>query len=219
MRVQLTAIEKLNVEHPGLQLDVDTLLNQGAMLEDVQAVLREKYYAKVSHQTISKYKQKRWIPSVQRIQDRVERTQAVIRVIKKEGDSDFARAYIFEQLEKAASRGDRIEPAVLLREQRLRVELQLRFRHLEQSNRKLELAIQASAEKLEGATREAAKQTPASSSDRIEALNQIRDVYGLSPLDLVTREPVRPFDRGAVLRKINEVIGVGQRMEERVEPK
>src|SRR6266536_3951632 len=130
MRVQLTAIEKLNIKHPGLQLDVDTMLQNDALLADVQSVLREKYKVSVSHQTLSKYKQKRWLPSVQRIQDRVERSQAIIRVIKKEGDTDFARAYIFEQLDESARRGDRLDPAVALREQRMRMALQLQFQQL-----------------------------------------------------------------------------------------
>jgi hypothetical protein len=48
-------------------------------------------------------------------------------------------------------------------------------------------------------------------------MNSIREVYGLPPLDARTAEPVRPFDTQEALRTINEIIGVGVPMEERVE--
>lgn len=188
MRVQLTAIEKLNVKHPGLQLDVDTLLKQDSLLEDIQRLLWEKYGEKVSHQLVSKYKQKRWLPSLQRIQDRMERSQAAIRLIQQEGDSDFARAYIFEQLDEAARRGDRVDPAVLLREQRLRTELQLRFQQLEQANRRLELGLKTAVDQLNEATPEAGATAP------------------------------KPFDPQEVIKIITEAIGTGQPLEERIEP-
>lgn len=166
MRVQPTAIERLNVEHPGLQLDVDTMLQKDALLADVQAMLREKYNVSISHQTLSKYKQKRWLPSIQRIQERVERSQAIIRVIRKEGDTDFARAYIFEQLDEAARRGDRLDPVVALREQRMRAEIELRYRELEL--------------KAEEIKRLVAPDEPRPKMRAEETLARIREIYGIS---------------------------------------
>ncbi len=216
MRVQLTDVEKLDIKHPGLRIDVDTMLNQGVLLEEIQALLRTRYQETISHQTLSRYKQKRWLPSVQRIEDRVERSQAVIRVIKKEGDTDFARAYIFEQLDEAARRGDRIDPAVLLREQRLRMELQLRFEELQQTERKLELGIKRAALELDTATRGASKMASGSSLS-IDAINAIRErTFGLPPIGPDGAEP-RAFDPEDALRKISAVIGVGGEPEERVE--
>jgi hypothetical protein len=221
MRVQPTQIEKLNGQHPGLLLDVDTLLNRGplpghvGLLSEIQAMVAAKYGVKVSHQTLSKYKQKRWLPSVQRIQNRVERSQAIIQVIRREGDSDFARAYIFEQLDEAATRGDHVDPAVLLREQRLRMELQLRFQQLAQTNWRLERGIAAAAARCDEVTRNAARDS--SDTSRVNQMNAIREVYGLPPLDARTTEPVRPFDAQEALRTISELIGVGVPIEERVE--
>lgn len=205
MRVQLTAIEKLNIEHPGLQLDVDTMLKKDALLADVQTMLREKYRVSISHQTLSKYKQKRWLPSLQRIRDRVERSQAIIQVIKKEGDTDFARAYIFEQLDEAARRGDRLDPATALREQRMRMELQFRFQQLEQTGRKLQLGIEKAALALDEATREAAKE-PGGRNLSIDGINQIRSkTFGLPPIDEVS---AGPRNRQEVINCIRAVYGL-----------
>jgi hypothetical protein len=207
MRVQPTAIEKLNIEHPGLQLDVDTMLQQDALLADIQSMLRGKHKTTISHQTLSKYKQKRWLPSVQRIQDRVERSQAIIRVIKKEGDSDFGRAYIFEQLDEAARRGDRIDPATLLREQRLRMELQLRFEQLEQTNRKLQAGIQKTALEFDAATREASKHGTGRSAT-LGDINSIRErVFGLPPVERATSDKEA---RQQVVARIHDIFGVSQ---------
>lgn len=215
MRVQPTAIEKLNIEHPGLQLDVDTMLQKDALLADIQSMLRGKYTVSISHQTLSKYKQKRWFPSLQRIQDRMERTQAAIKVIKKEGDSDFARAYIFEQLDEAERRGERVPPEVLLREQRMRVELQLRFQQLEQTKRKLQIGIEKAALELDAATREASKQARGRGFS-IDEINRIRwQTFGLPPIDPASRG--KP-DREAVLREIRGIYGLDAPAEERVEP-
>jgi hypothetical protein len=174
MRVQATAIEKLNAEHPGLQLDVDLMLEKEALLADVQAMLQRKYGISISHQTLSKYKQKRWLPSLQRVQERVERSQAIIRVIRKEGDTDFARAYIFEQLDEAARRGDRLDPAVALREQRMRMEIQLRYQ---------ELAL-----KTEEVRRVLCPDEQKPKLSEAEAIRRIRGIYGLDT----------PPDKGAV---------------------
>lgn len=198
MRVQPTAIEKLNAEHPGLQLDVDAMLKKDALLADVQAMLREKYNVSISHQTLSKYKQKRWLPSVQRIQDRVERSQAIVRVIKKEGDTDFARAYIFEQLDEAARRGDRLDPAVALREQRMRMELQLRFQELEQTGRKLQLEFERAALELDRITRQAA-----GSGAGIEDINRLRaETFGLPPIDKLSADRASREDVISAIRGV-----------------
>jgi hypothetical protein len=214
MRVTLTAIEKLNIEHPGLQLDVDTMLQKDAALADVHCMLREKHGVSVSHQTLSKYKQKRWLPALQRIQDRVERTQAAIKVIKKEGDSDFARAYIFEQLDEAERRGERVPLEVLLREQRLRVGLRVQFQQLQQDKRKLQLGIEKAALDLDATTREASKHTGYAFS--VDDINCIRaQTFGLPPLDPATHG--KP-DREAVLAQVRGVYGLEAPTEERAEP-
>ena len=213
MRVQMTGIEILNIEHPGLQLDVDTMLQNNALLAEIQSTLPKKYSVSVSHQILSKYKQKRWLPSLQRIQDRVERTRAAIAIIRKEGDSDFARAYIFEQLDEAERRGERVPPEVLLREQRLRVELRLEFQQLEQTKRKLQLGIEKAALELDAATREAAK---GGRNFTIDDINQIRmRTLGLPPIDPESR--AKP-DREAALRDLRAVYGLDAPAEERAEP-
>ena len=205
MRVQPTTIEKLNIEHRGLQLDVDTMLQKNALLADIQSMLRKTYSVSISHQTLSKYKQKRWLPSLQRIQDRMERTEAAIKVIKKEGDSDFARAYIFEQLDEAERRGERIEPAVLLREQRLRMELQLRFEQLEQTKRKLQSGIEKAALELDAATRDASKRASGRGFS-IDEINRIRkQTFGLPPIDRSAQD--KP-DREAVIKEIRGIYGL-----------
>lgn len=136
----------------------------------------------------------------------------MIRVIKKEGDSDFARAYIFEQLDEAARRGDRIEPAVLLREQRLRTELQLRFQQLEQAKRALEWGIQKAALELDAATQDASKRASGTSLN-IDEINRIRErTFGLPPIDPAA--PPTTSDPAEALRKISAVIGVGGEPEE-----
>ena len=213
MRVQATAIEILNIEHPGLQLDVDTMLQNNALLAEIQSTLQKKYSVSVSHQTLSKYKQKRWLPSLQRIQDRMERTQAAIKVIKKEGDSDFARAYIFQELDEAERRGEHVPPEVLLREQRLRVELRLQFQQLEQTKRKLQLGIEKAALELDATTREAAK---GGRNFTIDDINHIRErVFGLPPIDPESR--AKP-DREAALREVRAIYGLETPTKERVEP-
>jgi hypothetical protein len=205
MRFQLTAIEKLNVKHPGLQLGVDTMLQKDALLQDVRAMLRQKYGVSVSHQTLSKYKQKRWLPSLQRIQDRVERSQAIIRVIKKEGDTDFARAYIFEQLDESARRGDRLDPATALREQRMRMELQLHFQELEQTGRRLQFDMEKAAVALDKATREAARGSRGAGMG-IGEINRIRaQTFGLPPIDAASAEQSDPRE---VVRGIREIYGL-----------
>jgi hypothetical protein len=205
MRVQLTAIEKLNIEHPGLQLDVDTMLQRGALLADVNAKLKEKYGISLSHQTLSKYKQKRWLPSLQRIQDRVERSQAIVRVIKKEGDTHFARAYLFEQLDEAARRGDRLDPAVALREQRMRMELQLRFQELEQVGKRLQFDIEKAAVALDAATREAAR----GKGMALDEINRIRaQTFGLPPINESSAEKPDAQEVTAVRNAIRAMYGL-----------
>jgi hypothetical protein len=216
MRVQPTAIEILNIKHPGLQLDVETMLQSNALLADVQSMLRKKFSVSVSHQTLSKHKQKRWLPSLQRIQDRVERTTAVIKVIKKEGDSDFARAFIFEQLDEAERRGERVPPEVLLREQRMRVELRLHFQELEQTKRKLQMGIEKAVLGLDAATRDASKRAGGRGFN-IDEINRIREqTFGLPPIDPATRAKRDPEVLDRVFR---EIYGLNVPTAEPVEPK
>ena len=83
MRIQPTRIEQLDRKHPGLRLEVDLLLDRGGRtpgqgtLEDVQKLLAQKYEEAVPINTISNYKQHRWLIGKLRLRELKETFRAV----------------------------------------------------------------------------------------------------------------------------------------------
>jgi hypothetical protein len=189
MRYLPTAIEKLDRKHPGLRQHVEMRRDGHADPATIQRELKERYDEDVPLTTISMYLQRRYRPDKmdrqRRIKERMARTEATIEVIKKEGASEFTRAYIFEQLDEAERRGERIPPAVLLREEREREQLALDREKLRLDVQKAENAKQALKLKLEALkakrnrVRELVRETGDEGKNAAQALTRIREIYGI----------------------------------------
>lgn len=196
MRIQPTLIETLDKQHPGLRQDVDLMLDAGSFLLPVQVMLKEKWDKEVSVKVISNYKQRRWLPAAQRTQKLLEDREAILAVVKRHGADEFTDGFLLERLTDVMRRGEEVPAAVLLREQREREKLKIEAQKVE--NEKQSLALDR--EKFESLKKSAAAILKEESTAAEDA-----------------QANGKPFDAAAALRKISAVIGVGGRLEERVE--
>jgi hypothetical protein len=192
-RFQATRIERLDAKHPGLRLQVDLWLEENhagvLTLEEVCARILEKFGDRVSHQTLSSYKQVRWWPHKQRTEELVRRMEAIRAVLGQDAISDSTQAMILEQVDEALRAGARLDAKYLMK---LQLDWAKHAATLERDRlkeRQLALA-EKRAERVGEVVREAEK----------------------------AKAEGKPFDPAEALRKISEVIGVGAALEERTEP-
>jgi hypothetical protein len=110
MQFRLTAVERLDAEHPGLERDVKDMFRRGIPERKIPSLLRKEYGVFVPAPQIWKYRKKRWVPSVQRIERYTEITQGIIRALRKEnarlrsGDIKLVEAWIY-RISEEVSRG------------------------------------------------------------------------------------------------------------------
>lgn len=188
-----TAIDKLDVEHPGLKLDVNTWFDGHAKLSDVAAWLKDKYGVRIPESTLSYYQHHRWWPALLRIRAMKERVLA-IREALAESPEELGDAIVMEKLAEASM--DEVSPVTLLREERERrklkieegrLEVAVRQAQVEEDKLKLEIArLEQEAEerkrRLEEATNEAVERAAQGQSITREDINRIRErVFGLPP--------------------------------------
>jgi hypothetical protein len=84
MRFVLTAVETLFPDHPDLEGDLDGLFRRGIPEKRLQSIILKKHGVSIPLPQIWKYRVKRWVPSVRRIERDTERWQAVFQAAKKE---------------------------------------------------------------------------------------------------------------------------------------
>jgi hypothetical protein len=85
-----TAVEKWDVLHPGLRADVDRMLAQRRPGREIHDVLREKYGVLIAERTVNKYKQNRWYPAAQRIEEYEAAARGILKAFGKDpNDLDF----------------------------------------------------------------------------------------------------------------------------------
>jgi hypothetical protein len=187
MRKRPTRIEELDTKHPGLRQYVDLRLDANAVdsevtLERICAEIKERWGETVALHLLSGYKQCRWWPAKQRIQDQIDRMQAIMAVVKEFGVGNYAEAYIVERLSESDKA---VPPAVLLREQREREQLALDRQKLRLDVQKAENAKQVLELKLEelkakrDRVRELVKETGDEGKNAAQALTRIREIYGI----------------------------------------
>lgn len=80
----LTAIEKLEPDYPGLLRELDSLFRRGFPATQIRSLVLKKFGRTVPVAQIWKYRTKRWIPSMRRVERDAERWQAMIQVLKRE---------------------------------------------------------------------------------------------------------------------------------------
>jgi len=174
MRLQLTRIERLDKTHPGLAAAVCAALDAGEELTAVQELVREKTGQKFPLQTISNFKQERWLKSKRRIQAAKESTEATLQLLGEHGVTDIATAKIFEQFQSALQRGEQLALPAAARELRQLAELKARQSELEVVKGKLSEEQQARQREREGVRKVASEPI-----DKAEIQRRIRELYGL----------------------------------------
>ena len=140
MRIQLTNIERLDKQFPGLELDVCLMLDADAELASILKMLAEKYKVEVPLSTLSNYKQRRYLPERQYWKELIKQKEATLQIVKKHGTDALAEAAILEQLDEARRRGECAPIKDLLRESRERQRLRLEREELEIEKDRLEVA-------------------------------------------------------------------------------
>jgi hypothetical protein len=140
LRIQLTNIERLDKQFPGLELDVCLMLDADAELASILKMLAEKYKVEVPLSTLSNYKQRRYLPERQYWKELIKQKEATLQIVKKHGTDALAEAAILEQLDEARRRGECAPIKDLLRESRERQRLRLEREELEIEKDRLEVA-------------------------------------------------------------------------------
>jgi hypothetical protein len=183
-RVQLTRIEELDRQRPELKLElaVSKMLDAGERLETIAAFLREQTGEDVPPQTISSYKQRRWLAEKRRIRERIETSEALLQVIGKHGISNVTQAEIYRVVDEALRGHAKIDPHFALREQRLWAVHQANVEKIETEKRRLELEIERSRRAIEEATDEAKRKIGSGEQLTLEDINRIRERTFGSPV-------------------------------------
>ena len=182
MRIQATRIEQLDRKFPGLRQAVDLLLDGGATLDGVQALVKERTGETVPNQTLSAYKQKRWLIARLRLKDLKETFQAVKEELGANAISESTQARLLELIDQAMRAGAALNPHFLLKEQRLWAVHTANLEKIETEKKRLELQIEQSRQALKEATDEAKEK--ASSGEQLTAadIDRIRErALGLPP--------------------------------------
>lgn len=175
MRIQPTKIEQLDRQHEGLRVDVDMLLDKGATLEEIQKLLASKHGEQVSINTISNYKQRRWLVARLRMKELQETFQAVKEELGEAAVSESTQARLFELLDQAMRNGAALDPEFLLKEQRLWAQHAVNVAKIETEKKKLELQIEQSRKAIEEATNEAKDKIRTGQQLTLEDINRIRE--------------------------------------------
>ena len=181
MRIQPTKIEQLDRKHPGLRLEVDLLLDGGGRtpgqgtLEDVRKLLAEKYDEYLPINTISNYKQHRWLIEKLRLRELKETFRAVKEELGDAAISESTQARLLELLDQAMRAGATLDPYFLLKEQRLWAQHEAKVDEIENDKRKLELEIQ----RRETERQKVAEAIGDGEKDPKQSIQRIREIYGL----------------------------------------
>jgi len=188
MRIQPTRIEQLDRKHPGLRLEVDLLLDRGGRtpgqgtLEDIQKMLGEKYAETLPINTISNYKQHRWLIEKLRLRELKETFRAVKDELGEAAISETTQARILELLDEAMRNGAKLDPHFLFKEQRLWAQHEAKVQQLENDKRKLELEIQRREQEVKESVDEAESKIRGGNPVTLDDINNIRQrTLGLPP--------------------------------------
>ena len=172
-----------------MRLEVDLLLDRGGRtpgqgtLEDIQKMLGEKYAEALPINTISNYKQHRWLIEKLRLRELKEIFRAVKEELGEAAISETTQARILELLDEAMRNGAKLDPHFLFKEQRLWAQHEVKLEELRQAKQKLELEIEKSKQAVEEATHEAAQKTGEGKSLTLDDINRIRErTFGLPAL-------------------------------------
>lgn len=179
-RINTTRVEELDEKFPGLRVRVDGMLDHRAKLEAVAAEIEKLSGEKLALSVVSSYKQRRWLPDVQRIQDITLRAAAVHEAYKRFGIGPIAEATALEQL-------DDVAPEVLLRESRehrkLDIEagkLEVAREQAETAKREVELKLEHLQRQREREKREVERAVEENGANPEEFKQRIREIYGIS---------------------------------------
>lgn len=192
-RFQFTKIELLDKKHPGLRLDVDLVLDKGGTLDQVQRLVKERTGEEVPNQTLSSYKQRRWLVRKQEIENRVRAKEAILEIVKAHPEENLRSALIYEKLEEMEPKDLHRRDIDMKRLELDRQKYELGLKELERKNRELQLQVVARDQKI----------TP---------------IAGVVAEAHAAQKEGKPFDPAEAFKKISAVIGVGGQLEERVEP-
>jgi hypothetical protein len=183
MRIQPTRIEELDAQHPGLRQRVDLMLDAQETLEAIVKRVKAESGEDVPQQTISSYKQRRWLPARLRIAELKESFRAIKDEIGENAIAESTQARIMELLDHAIRAGAKFDANLLLIEQRKWAEADLKRQQVEQANKQLELKIEAAKRSLEESAEEATKKVAGGGQITIEDINKIRArTFGLPPI-------------------------------------
>ena len=81
---QLTKIEQLDQQIPGLADDVRNWFAQGVTSEQIVGLLFEKYQVSVTTSPISSFRNRRWAPERQRIEDQRIAALVALEVVREQ---------------------------------------------------------------------------------------------------------------------------------------
>jgi len=97
----LTAVEKLDADHPGLQRAIDNCFLRGLIVREIPLLLQEQFKIWVPLRQLWSYRHKRWCRRLQRINREAERLEAMIRVFRRERRSAYGRGHSWRRRDLA----------------------------------------------------------------------------------------------------------------------
>jgi len=189
VRIQATRIEQLDRRFPGLCQAVDLAFDGGATLEKIQDVVKEHAGELLPINTISNYKQRRWLVNRLRIKELKETFQAVKDELGGNAISESTQARLLELIDQAMRAGAKFDPHFLFKEQRLWAQHETKLEELRMAKQKLELQIEESRQAVKEATDEAAQKIGSGEQLTAADIDRIRErALGLPPKQAVTNE-------------------------------
>lgn len=180
MRIQPTRIEQLDAKHPGLRLDVDLMLDKQATLEAIAALVKEKTGETLSIQTISNYKQRRWLAKKLRLEELREIFTTLKAELGEAAISESTQARLFELVDQAMRSGAALDPHFLLKEQRLWALQDIWKQQNERLKQKLEIELEKTRREMKDSVDEAEAKLRGGESLTVGDIDKIRErVFGL----------------------------------------
>jgi myosin heavy subunit len=171
-------VELLDRRHPGLKHFVQACYDDGVSRDKISQRVRQKYGVHISTKALQRYRERRYLPHLKRIQETVEELEALTEYRKRHPEGPLREALIFKKLFRMTTRE-------LMRRD-------VDMKRQEAQNRKLEIekkragtqakALRAKLEEVkasQGRDREKVRRAAARAKNEEELRKKIDEIYGI----------------------------------------
>ena len=177
--VQLTKVEKLDAEHPGLRQDIDLLLDRGENSKYVALVVARKYAVPVSERMVQHYRSSRWAVMKLRIESVVATEKGILEIVKQYPEEDRRAAEIHKKLHEMSPELLNRRDIALRRLEVEKQEIEIEKQRAENEKAALELKVQQLERERTSERQEIAQVVGDEKAAADDIRRRIREIYGI----------------------------------------